>query len=292
MYQISGVHRRDYTTVAALSPRLFGRKSWRAGDDSWASGRAAPQQGRADASLHCHSMIERRRILLMRHGAVEYFDAAGRPHPSPDDVPLTAAGVAQARAMGKALSADGVRIDRAITSGLARTRATAAQVLDAAGIQPSIEHWPDLQEIRGGRLSSIPDAQLRSAFIGAFEGAVPPDVRFLNGESIGELLARTVPALQRLLAQTGWDTALVVAHGGVNRALLSWFLTGQSVFLGGLAQDPGCLNVIDVGSTAATSVVRVVNFCPIDTLQTATRLSTMEQLLMQYLTQRPSSGDA
>ena len=39
--------------------------------------------------------VERRRILLMRHGAVEYFDANGRPHP-PDDVPLTAQGVEQA----------------------------------------------------------------------------------------------------------------------------------------------------------------------------------------------------
>ncbi len=60
----------------------------------------------------------------------------------------------------------------------------------------------------------------------------------------------------------------MVLHGGVNRGLLSWFLTGQPVFLGGLAQDTGCLNIIDVGTGPANSVVRVVNFCPIDTLQT------------------------
>jgi probable phosphoglycerate mutase len=228
-------------------------------------------------------MIERRRILLMRHGAVEYFDASGRPYLDPDAVPLTPLGVAQARAVGAALAADGIRIDRAVTSGLARTRATAVEVLDAAGMSPRVEHWQQLQEIRGGRLSSIPDAELKAAFVGAFEGPVPRDVRFLNGESIGQLLDRVVPALQALLALTDWDTALVVAHGGVNRALLSWFLTGEPVFLGGLAQDPGCLNIIDVGPSAATSVVRVVNFCPIDTLQTESRLSTMEHLLLQYL---------
>jgi hypothetical protein len=38
-------------------------------------------------------------------------------------------------------------------------------------------------------------------------------------------------------------------------------------------------------------VVRVVNFCPIDTLQTATRLSTMEHLLQKYLKLRTSRGD-
>jgi probable phosphoglycerate mutase len=233
--------------------------------------------------------VERRRILLMRHGAVEYFDERGRPYP-PDDVPLTAQGVEQARAMGQAIAASGVRIDRAITSGLARTRATAAHVLGAAGMTPPVEHRGELQEIRGGALASIPDAELRAAFIAAFEGPVPRETRFLNGETIGELLDRTVPAIQRLLAEDDWDTVLVVLHGGVNRGILSWFLTGQPVFLGGLAQDPGCLNVIDVGPSVATSIVRVVNFCALDTLQTASRLSTMEHLLGQYMKLRSSRG--
>lgn len=227
-------------------------------------------------------MIERRRLLLMRHGSVDYFDPAGRPYP-PDDVPLTAHGVAQARAMGHALAASGAAIDRVLTSGLPRTRQTAQQVLDAAGLAPPQAHWPDFQEIRGGRLSAIRDDELRDAFLAAFEGPVPRERKFLGGETIGQLLDRVLPALARLLADESWDTALLVAHGGVNRAVLSWFLTGQHVFLGGLAQDAGCLNVIDVGPTPAASVVRVVNFCAIDTLRTGTRLSTMEELLQKYL---------
>ena len=171
-------------------------------------------------------MIERRRLLLMRHGAVDYFDSAGRPYP-PDAVPLTPQGVAQARAIGMALSAGQITIDRALTSGLVRTRETAQQVLDAAQLSPPLEHWPELQEIRGGRLSEIRDDELRDAFIAAFEGPVPREKRFLGGETIGELIDRVVPALQRLLADESWDTALLVAHGGVNRAVLSWFLTGR-----------------------------------------------------------------
>ena len=233
-------------------------------------------------------MIARRRLLLMRHGAVEYFDEQGRPHP-PDEVPLTAQGVTQARAIGEALAASGMTIDRALTSGLVRTRQTAQHVLEAAGLSPPLEHWPDLQEIRGGRLSAIRDDELRDAFIAAFEGPVPREQRFLGGETIGELTDRVLPELQRLLADDRWDTALLVAHGGVNRAVLSWFLTGRHEFLGGLAQDAGCLNVIDVGASPATSVVRVVNFCPLNTLRTETRLSTMEELLQKYLKLRERS---
>ncbi len=229
--------------------------------------------------------MERRRLLLMRHGAVEYFDADGRPYP-PDDVPLTDAGIAQARAAGTALSQHSVRPDRAITSGLVRTRGTAEHVLAAADCGVRVEHWPQLHEIRGGRLAGIATGELRAAFLGAFEGPVPRDTRFLNGETVGDMIDRVLPALRRLLADDNWDTALLVLHGGVNRALLSWFLTGQEVLLGGMAQDAGCLNIIDVGSTPAASIVRVVNYCVLEPLQTATRQSTMERLLSQYLRSR------
>ncbi|MGE5339662.1 MAG: histidine phosphatase family protein [Gemmatimonadota bacterium] len=234
-------------------------------------------------------MIERRRLLLMRHGSVDYFDADGRPYP-PDDVPLTPHGVAQARAMGEALAAGGATIDRVVTSGLRRTRETARHVLEAAHLAPPVEHWEGFREIRGGRLSEIRDDELRDAFLCAFEGPVPRDTKFLGGETIGQLLDRVLPQVERLRADPAWDTALLVAHGGVNRAVLSWFLTGQHQFLGGLAQDAGCLNVIDIGPTPATSVVRVVNFCAIDSLRTGTRLSTMEELLQKYLKLRGRGG--
>lgn len=92
-------------------------------------------------------MKPRRRLLLMRHGAVNDFDAHGRSH-SPDEVPLTTAGEAQARAAGQLLT--GQPRDRVITSGLTRTWTTAALALAASGIDVVPEHWGELREIRGG----------------------------------------------------------------------------------------------------------------------------------------------
>ncbi|HTT12730.1 MAG TPA: histidine phosphatase family protein [Burkholderiaceae bacterium] len=236
-------------------------------------------------------MTERRRLLLMRHGAVEYFAPDGRPF-LPTEVPLTATGIEQARAIGAALANGAFRIDRIITSGLVRTRSSAEQVMAAGPISAAVEHWPEFEEIRGGRLGAIPEAQLREAFLGAFEGPVPLGTQFLGGETVGELLDRVVPALERLLEAKDWDTVLLVLHGGVNRALLSWLLTGQRMFFGGFEQSPGCLNVIDVGASAASHIVRLLNYSPLDTLHTSTRLSTMEALLARYESVRGGMGAA
>ena len=228
-----------------------------------------------------HPARRRRRIVLMRHGSVSYFDASGKPV-LPEQVPLNAEGRDQADAAGRAFAAEGVVFDKVIVSGLPRTVETAARVLAAAGLTQAVDTWPELQEIRGGRLADIAPDQLHAAFTGIFSGPVSEDTRFLGGESVGALLDRVHPAIARLRADPGWDCALLVLHGGVNVAILSLALTGQRMFLGGLAQAPGCINAIDVGSAAGDVVVRYVNHAPPAPLQAAVRSTTMEDLLQQY----------
>jgi probable phosphoglycerate mutase len=225
--------------------------------------------------------MSRRRIFLMRHGSVTYFDGAGKPY-LPETVPLNEEGRAQADAAGHAFAAAGVRFDRVIVSGLPRTVETAARVLGVTGQDITPEVRPELEEIRGGRLSAIPLEELKRAFTGAFEGLVPAGQRFLGGESVGELMDRVHPALARLRADPSWDTVLLVLHGGVNCAILSFALTGQRLFLGGLAQAPGCINALDVGEEERDWVVRCVNHSPPDPLQPAARATTMELLFEQY----------
>ncbi|WP_229417048.1 histidine phosphatase family protein [Massilia eburnea] len=229
---------------------------------------------------------ERRRVFLMRHGSVTYFDEAGKPH-LPEAVPLNEAGRTQAAAAGRALAADGVKFDRVIVSGLPRTVETAMRVLAETGQQIALETWPELAEIRGGKLSGIPDDKLREAFTGAFEGVVPEQRRFLGGESVGELMDRVHPAIARLLADETWDTVLLVLHGGVNRAILSYALTGgQRLFLGNMSQAAGCINALDVGSGPHDWILRFSNYSPPAPLQTGTRSTTMEQLFKEYAKSR------
>jgi broad specificity phosphatase PhoE len=228
----------------------------------------------------------RRRLYLMRHGAVAYFDNDGRPLPQ-DDVPLTAEGREQAEATRALL--DGVTLDRVIATGLPRTEQTAALVAPGH----DVETWPELRELQGGKLESIPPAELEEAFVHAFRGVVPNDKQFLGGETIGQLFDRVLPAVERLVADEGWDTALIVAHGAVNRAILSYALTAERIFLGRFEQAAGCLNVLDVAD-GDEWIVRAVNVAASDLVHRSTRQTTMEQYWSQYraLPAEPGTPDS
>ena len=224
---------------------------------------------------------DRRRLYLMRHGSVDYFTADGTPLP-PHTVPLNDAGRTQADAAGALFAAAGVRFDRVLVSGLARTLETARRVLDAAGQDIAIARDPRLEEIRSGRLDAIAPDQLRAAFIGVFSAAADVETtQFLGGETVGAMMDRCLPAFDELVADPTWRCALLVLHGGINRALLGHALTGGRAFLGRLEQSPACINVLDIG--ADDIVVRATNLAPTQWLHEHERFTTMEKLLSQYL---------
>ena len=220
-------------------------------------------------------MSDRRRIYLMRHAAVRYFD--GLPA---EDVQLTEEGRRQAQAAAEALH--GLRFDRVLTSGLPRTLTTAEIVA------PGLEHEAhrDLREIESGDIRALAPEEVQAMMTAAFRGVVPLDARFLGGETIAALFDRVLPELDALLADASWDVALLVLHGAVNRAILSRAITGERMFLGGFEQSPGCINVLDVDAGGAF-IVRGVNYTAYDPVHArAARQTTMEQLWGEYLDAR------
>jgi broad specificity phosphatase PhoE len=228
----------------------------------------------------------RRRLILMRHGAVRYFEPDSPKPLPPEDVTLTAEGEAQARAAGALLAAAGVRPDRIVHSGLPRTRRTAELVREpCAG--PALEVREAFQEIHGGRLRDIAPHRLRDAFSALNRGPLTAETRFLGGESLGELQARLLPAFEQLRAEADWDCLLLVAHGVVNAALLSYLVSGggRQVF-GGWQQNPACLNLIDLGAQPGEDLLRAVNLNPTDGLQPGERRSTMEKLFEEFVAWR------
>jgi broad specificity phosphatase PhoE len=204
----------------------------------------------------------RRRLYLMRHAEVRYVGERDI-----EAVRLTERGVDQAEAARRALA--DVDFDLVLASGLPRTLETAEVVAPEA----ALERWADFQEWRAGRLSEIPPEELEQAFVGGLQ-VRDEEQRFLGGESLREALDRVHGAIERLVARE-WTTALAVLHGGVNRIVLSYALTGGArTYYGTFEQAPACINVLDLGESEW--IVRTVNYIPYDPLHPA-RTTTMEQ---------------
>lgn len=222
----------------------------------------------------------RRRVYLMRHGEVCYFDADGRPL-DPRTVPLTADGRRQAEAARDLLA--GVRFDLAICSGLTRTRETARVVLGARGLP--LQEEPRLKEVRAGRFADIPPGQ-RERIIGyAYETATEPDGRFIGGELWADFGTRVLAAWNELVARSDWCNLLLVAHDGVNRALMSHFVGAGLAGLKGFEQDPACINMIelDVRDSAVERVyLRAVNVAAYDLLRDGRHEMVMEGIYRGY----------
>jgi len=230
-----------------------------------------------------HGTNGRHRIYLMRHGAVRYFDDAGKPV-NPATVTLTEEGRAQAAAVGAALAA--VPLDRVVCSALPRTQETAAIACDGRGLV--IEDVPDLSEIRGGRFTDIPRERIEAEIVYGFEAAAQPGARFAGGELIVDFERRVTNAFCGLLDTPGWTNMLVAAHDAVNRVLLGWTCGAGLAAVGSFEQDMGCLNIIDVDlvdGTIVRKLIKAVNLTPYNLAKLGLNRTSMEQVMAGYLGQ-------
>jgi probable phosphoglycerate mutase len=218
----------------------------------------------------------RRRIYLVRHGDVDYFDAAGQPV-QPATVSLNSEGRSQIEALARELAA--VPLDRVVSSDLPRSMETAAILTGSRRL--AIETRAAFREIQPGRLAEIPVDDLEEAFVGAFGSEITRETRFLAGESFGFLMDRVLACFQELLSDNAWRSLLIVAHGGVNRTILSHALGQGLALFGRLEQDAGCLNIIDVDQ-ANRFLVRLINHTPYNPAKQGVHLTTMERIFQQY----------
>jgi broad specificity phosphatase PhoE len=224
---------------------------------------------------------ERRRIYLMRHAEVSYFSEAGAPL-DPRYVTLTERGRQQASEMAAALA--DVPFDRAVCSGMPRSRETAVAVM--AGRQIRIEDEADFREIKAGRLRNIPPERRRAELVRVLESAALTGASFAGGESFAAFEERVLAALMRLLGTSGWRRLLLVAHDAVNRVLLAWAAQSGLKALAAFEQDMCCLYVIDldmVDGIVERRIIRLMNYTPYDATKARLFLTSMEQVFGRYV---------
>lgn len=220
----------------------------------------------------------RRRLYLFRHGAVDYLHPSGNWVDDPDIVSLNDKGRSQADAMAT-LFGD-IVVDRAICSGLPRTRQTAEIVLASRELE--LEERRAFEEIRPrtGEAAGGYDVYDDVAF--SHWRANDPAATFLGGERYSDFYRRIEQAMRDLLAETDWNNLAVFAHGGTNAAVLGW-VTGIGLDAFGLIdQATGCLNIIDFDVTdeggIRRKVVRAMNVTADDPVMRHRHSGDMESM--------------
>jgi len=155
-------------------------------------------------------------IYLLRHGAVD--KSSPRRFLGQTDLPLNQTGISQATQVCRALQE--IVFARVFSSPLDRALQTAALVSGSS--LDAITAVDALAEIDLGAWEGLTVAEVRERFPGGYEerGQHLGFYRPHQGESFADVAARALPALQEIAA-TSQEPILIVAHAGVNRALLS-----------------------------------------------------------------------
>ncbi len=183
------------------------------------------------------------KILLTRHGHVEGIKPEqfrGR-----EPLALTERGRTEAQAVAARIAA-AWRPSRIYTSPMGRCIDTGAAIAKACGIAAEI--CADLNDIDYGAWQFKTFEQANSDDPALFDAwfATPQFIRFPDGESLQDLVARAANALRLVLSRHRNETIVMVGHDSVNRALLLELLDQPLSAYWRIAQAPCCLNEIDI----------------------------------------------
>ena len=184
-------------------------------------------------------------VYLARHGETEW--SLSGQHTGTTDIPLTANGEAQARALGDRIS--GIHFDRVWTSP--RTRAI--RTAELAGLGSQIEVDPDLAEWNYGDYEGLLSDQIH---------AQDPDWLIYrdgcpNGESVEQVQDRADRVVARLRTFSG--TSIVFSHGHFTRLLAVRWLGLPILDARFFAVSTAALGTLGYGTSLTDPVIELWN---------------------------------
>jgi broad specificity phosphatase PhoE/ribonuclease HI len=195
--------------------------------------------------------------LLLRHGETPL--SAERRFAGVGDIPLTDAGVAQARAAADAL-ASGYRIDAIVTSPLRRCRDTAKEIAAVTGAP--VREEGGFRETDFGAWEGLTFAEARDRWPDLLTAwLADPSVAPPGGESFADTARRVGVALDKLMVRYRHQTVLIVSHVTPIKTLLRLALLAPPEALYRIALDVASLSVVDWYDDGP-AVVRKINDTP------------------------------
>ncbi len=191
------------------------------------------------------------RIILVRHGQTEWNRVErfrGRI-----DIALNETGLAQAEALAQRLADE--PLTAIYSSPLKRAVETARPIAERLGLP--VQPLASIIDINYGRWQGHSPAEVAEIYpeLHRLWRSEPHRVALPDGESLDEVRARTMAALEDIAARHEGETVLVVAHQVVNKVLVCAMLGLDNSRFWRMQQDNGCLNIFDYEDGDFTAVL-------------------------------------
>jgi broad specificity phosphatase PhoE len=177
------------------------------------------------------------RIVLVRHGKTEWSESG--QHTGTTDIPLTAAGEADAATLPERLS--GFDFGLVLASPMQRARRTAAIAgFDTLEVDPNLREW-DYGAYEGRTTKEI-RAEVGYDWAAFEHGVIPGET---PGETVEEVAARASRVLLRAAPVLATRDVLLFGHGHALRVLATVFLREQPRLAAKLLLDAGSVSVLE-----------------------------------------------
>jgi|SRR6516165_10850943 probable phosphoglycerate mutase len=189
------------------------------------------------------------KIILVRHGHVEGISPErfrGRA-----DLMLTAEGLRQAEATARRIQVGWTPV-AVYASPLGRCRATAAAIARPFGLSPVTLNA--LVDIDYGKWQGLTPEEARARWPDAADTwyRAPDWAAIPGGETLQQVLARTIAALREVIGRHPDGTAVLVGHDSVNRVMLLHTLGLPLSRYWRLGQDPCAINEVEFSAVGFT----------------------------------------
>jgi broad specificity phosphatase PhoE len=197
------------------------------------------------------------RVYLIRHGQTVWN--LERRYQGQIDSPLTDLGRDQMRRLAAALAAEPVRA--VYTSPLHRCLWGAERIAAHHGLRPIVE--PNLIELDHGVLDGLRVDEME-AHVGDIVRRWwrdPANAEIPHGETLQHARDRAFDVFNRIVRSHAGETAVVVAHGGVNKLILLTLLQAPLDSYFRLQQHNGAINLVEYRDDVGAQVVAINDTC-------------------------------
>ena len=199
------------------------------------------------------------RLVLVRHGVTDYTVSGRLDGRGGADPPLTAHGLAQAKAVSElvpTLRGDGHEHLEVVTSSLQRVRMTGAAIAGRLGVPAAVD--ADWDERNFGRWDGLTFAEIEARDPGQLAlMRSDPDRSAPGGESRSAVATRVLAALDRVVAGPPARTVVVVTSRVPLLVVLNHVLAMAPQRFWALDTAPASVSVVDLWPDGHVSVPTV-----------------------------------